>query len=71
MVTLGMDLLSRENSCSSFWAALVGWKVPGLPDLSWKEVGEEEVTRTDWWEVVKEEGPGLLEGDREMGIDLF
>ena len=35
MVTFGMDLLSRENSCSSFWAALVGWNpVPGLPDLS-------------------------------------
>lgn len=44
MVTLGIDLLRRENSCSSFCAACVGWKLVGLlPDLSRDIVGDDEV----------------------------
>ena len=68
MVTLGMDLLSRENSCSS----LVGWKLPGLPDLSWKVVGEVEVVIEGGREAVREEEKaGVLVGDRETGTEFY
>ena len=68
MVTFGMDLLSRENSCSS----LVGWKLPGLPDLSWKVVGEVEVVKEGGREAVREEEKaGVLVGDRETGTEFY
>ena len=72
MVTFGMDLLSRENSCSS----LVGWKLPGLPDLSWKVVGEVEVVIEGGREAVREavreeEKAGVLVGDRETGTEFY
>ena len=67
-----MDLLSRENSCSSFWVALVGWKLLGLPDLSWKLVGEvEEVMAEGGREAVSEVPAGVLVGEREMGTDFY
>ena len=70
MVTLGIDLLRRENSCSSFCAAFVGWKLVGLlANLSLGIVGEDEVTGGR--EVVRKETlVGVLTGDSEAVTDF-
>ena len=70
IVTLGMDLLSRENSCSSFCAAFAGWKPLGLPALVCV-VGEDEEGggREAVREEVREEAGDLVVA-RVIGSDV-
>ena len=65
-----MDLLSKENSGSSFCAAFAGWKLVGLPALC--VVGEEEEGRgrEAVTEPVKEEA-GVLVGAKVTGSDVY